>query len=64
GGREYDVSHLDAPVFDVTGKVVLMLSLVPVPSLQRGAAVAGLGDELVSVTRRLTGALGGSAVPA
>lgn len=64
GGREYDVSHLDAPVFDPTGKVVLMLSLVPVPSQQKGAGVAALGEALVSVTRRLTGALGGSAVPA
>lgn len=59
--REYDVSHLDAPVFDSTGKVVLMLSLVPVPPQQTGAGIAALGESLVAVTRRLSDALGGSA---
>ncbi len=67
--RDYDVSHLDAPVFDSTGRVVLMLSLVTVPSRQDGAGVAALGDALVDVTQRLSGALGGagasgSALPA
>lgn len=61
--RGYDVSHVDAPVFDATGKVALMLSLVPVPSRQAGDALRALGDDLVAVTRRLTAALGG-AVPA
>ena len=59
--REYDVSHVDAPVFDSAGKVALMLSLVPVPSQQSGAGVTFLGRSLVEVTQRLTGALGGSA---
>ena len=59
--REYDVSHVDAPVFDSAGKVALMLSLVPVPSQQSGAGVTSLGRALVEVTERLTGALGGSA---
>ena len=66
--RDYDVSHLDAPVFDSTGRVVLMLSLVPVPSRQNGAGVDALGEALLAVTRRLSGALGGagagSALPA
>ena len=60
--RDYDVSHLDAPVFDSTGRVVLMLSLVPVPSRQNGAGVAALGEALVGVTQRLSGALGGAGV--
>ena len=57
--RSYDVSHVDAPVFGNDGTVVLMLSLVPVPSLQSGAQVTALGQHLLSVTRRLTDALGG-----
>jgi DNA-binding IclR family transcriptional regulator len=59
--RQYDVSHLDAPVFDSSGRVALMLSLVPVPSQQSGAAIAALGEALVGVTHRLSGALGGTA---
>ena len=60
-GKTYDVSHLDAPIFDSTGRVAVMLSLVPVPSQQRGSDVALLGDELVRVTERLTAVLGGGA---
>ena len=63
-GREYDVSHLDAPVFEAGGKVALMLSLVPVPSQQDGAGVVTLGEALLGVTQRLTAALGGRAIPA
>jgi DNA-binding IclR family transcriptional regulator len=59
--RNYDVSHLDAPVFDASGRVVLMLSLVPVPSQQSGQGVVELGSTLVGVTQRLSGALGGTA---
>jgi DNA-binding IclR family transcriptional regulator len=59
--KEYDVSHLDAPVYDAPGKVVVMLSLVPVPSQRKGSSVAALGEELVAVTRSLSAALGGNA---
>jgi len=57
--RHYDVSHIDSPVFGADGKVVLMLSLVPVPSAQSGAQVMGLGKQLLEVTRRLSAALSG-----
>lgn len=56
--RHYDVSHIDSPVFGADGKVVLMLSLVPVPSLQSGAQVTALGDQLSGVTSKLSAALG------
>lgn len=61
--RQYDVSHIDSPVFGADGKAALMLSLVPVPSLQSGAQVMGLGERLLSVTRRLSEALGGGSRP-
>lgn len=57
--RDYDVSHLDSPVLDSSGQVVLMLSLVPVPSSQTGAGISRLGAELVATTRQLSEALGG-----
>ena len=56
--RRYDVSHVDSPVFGREGKVELMLSLVPVPSLQTGSAVASLGRRMLEVTKRLSAALG------
>lgn len=56
--RRYDVSHIDSPVFGADGKVVLMLSLVPVPSLQSGAQVTALGNQLSSVTAKLSAAIG------
>ena len=56
--RRYDVSHIDSPVFGADGKVVLMLSLIPVPSLQSGAQVTALGNQLSSVTAKLSAALG------
>ena len=56
--RQYDVSHIDSPVFGADGKVVLMLSLVPVPSRHSGTQVTGLGEHLLGVTRRLSAALG------
>ena len=56
--RHYDVSHIDSPVFGADGEVVLMLSLVPVPSLQSGAQVTALGDQLSGVTSKLSAALG------
>ena len=56
--RQYDVSHIDSPVFGPDGKVVLMLSLVPVPSLQSGAQVTALGNQLSSVTAKLSAAIG------
>jgi len=59
--RQYDVSHVDSPVFGPDGKVALMLSLVPVPSPQSGAQVTALGGRLLESTRRLSGALGGAA---
>lgn len=56
--RRYDVSHVDAPVFGRDGRVELMLSLVPVPSVQTGASVVVLGERLLGVTKRLSSALG------
>lgn len=59
--KQYDVSHIDAPVFASDGSVVLMLSLVPVPSLQTGAQVTALGSKVLAVTCRLSAALGAAA---
>lgn len=56
--KQYDVSHIDAPVQGPDGSVLLMLSLVPVPSLQTGAKVTQLGASVLGVTRRLSAALG------
>lgn len=56
--KTYDVSHLDAPVFDASGEVVLMLSLVPVPSMQSGAGISSLGAQLRTTTQALSAALG------
>ena len=61
--RRYDVSHVDAPVLDDDGDVVLMLSLVPVPSTMTGAALGELGSRLRDAARRLSGALAGRDVP-
>lgn len=52
--RRYDVSHLDSPVTDVTGRPVLMLSLVPVPSDLTGAEVTSLGRTLAAATAGLS----------
>jgi len=59
-GRVYDVSHVDAPVFDSEGNVTLILSLLPVPSAVTGATVTSLGQQMVAATARLTEALGGA----
>ena len=59
GRRRYDVSHVDAPVFDPDGTVVMFLSLVPVPSTLTGSEVADLGDRLRGVAHRLSEALAG-----
>ena len=56
--KHYDVSHIDAPVRGHDGSVLLMLSLVPVPSLQTGAQVKDLGARVLDVTHRLSAALG------
>ena len=58
--RQYDVSHIDAPVFDGSGRVVLIISLVPVPSALAGSRVSELGELVASTAATVTGALGGS----
>ena len=63
-GASYDVSHLDAPIFDGSGRLVLVLGLVPVPSSISGATISRLGSLLRDATARLTAAFGTSAPPA
>lgn len=61
--RTYEVSHIDAPVLDASGRVALMLSLVPVPASIPGAEVTALGEKMAAATGRLTAALGGTLGP-
>ena len=61
--RLYDVSHVDAPVFDHDGAATLVLSLVPVPAATTGAGVAALGEQLLAVTAELSRALGARIQP-
>lgn len=57
--RTYDVSHIDAPILDGTGRPHLLLSLVPVPAIIPGAEVTRLGRALVTATNRVSDALRG-----
>ena len=59
--RSYDVSHIDAPVLGPDGAVVLILSLLPVPSTATGATVESLGAQLTGAASRITAALAGRA---
>jgi DNA-binding IclR family transcriptional regulator len=53
----YTVSHIDSPMLGPDSRIALMLSLVPSPEPMSGAQVARLGEQLSSVTRRLSAVL-------
>jgi DNA-binding IclR family transcriptional regulator len=57
--REYAVNVVNAPVFDHTGQVTLVLSLTGFGRPLLGAEALAAGDRLVDATRTLTTALGG-----
>jgi len=58
--REYAVNVVNAPVFDHTGHVTLVLSLTGFGRPLRGAEALAAGERLVDATRTLTIALGGA----
>lgn len=62
--RRYDVSHIDSPVLDGDGRPLLMLSLVPVPSLMSGADATRLGRQLHDRARNVSEQAVGSRIPA
>jgi DNA-binding IclR family transcriptional regulator len=51
------VNVVNAPVFDHTGQVTLVLSLTGFARPLRGAEALAAGDRLVAATRTLTDAL-------
>jgi DNA-binding IclR family transcriptional regulator len=55
--RRYAVNVVNAPVFDHTGQVTLVLSLTGFAPALLGADVTAVGDALVAATRRITDAL-------
>jgi DNA-binding IclR family transcriptional regulator len=55
--REYAVNVVNAPVFDHTGQVTLVLSLTGFARAQRGADVQAAGEALVAATAVITDAL-------
>jgi DNA-binding IclR family transcriptional regulator len=55
--REYAVNVVNAPVFDHTGHVTLLLSLAGFPRALLGSEVRAAGEALLTATRRITGAL-------
>jgi DNA-binding IclR family transcriptional regulator len=55
--REYAVNVVNAPVFDHTGQVTLVLSLAGFGRPLRGAEALDAGGRLVAATTRLTAAL-------
>lgn len=55
--RTYDVSHIDSPIIESGCRVALMLSLVPNDEAMSGDAVARIGAQLATATRRLSAAL-------
>jgi len=55
----YEVSHVDAPVFDRHARLCLMLSLVPVSKTMSGRRIDEIGRLLVATTQSLTAAIGG-----
>jgi len=55
--REYAVNVVNAPVFDHTGHVTLVLSLTGFAHALRGSDVQEAGDALVAATTRITDAL-------
>ncbi len=57
GEREHAVNVVNAPVFDHTGHVTLVLSLTGFARPLRADEVAAAGTALLDATRRLTAAL-------
>ncbi|OBI46998.1 IclR family transcriptional regulator [Mycobacterium colombiense] len=55
--RSYEVSHIDSPILEHESRIALMLSLVPSAEPMSGGAVAHLGAQLCTATRRLSAAL-------
>jgi len=55
--RRYAVNVVNAPVFDHTGHVTLVLSLTGFAQALLGTEVTAVGDALVTATRRITDAL-------
>jgi DNA-binding IclR family transcriptional regulator len=55
--REYAVNVVNAPVFDHTGQVTLVLSLTGFGRPLRGAEALAAGERLVAATTKLTAAL-------
>ena len=55
--REYAVNVVNAPVFDHTGHVTLVLSLTGFGRALRGTEVLAAGDALLTATRVITDAL-------
>lgn len=53
----YEVSHIDSPILGPSSRISLMLSLVPSAEPISGAAVTRMGEQLASVTQRLSAAL-------
>jgi DNA-binding IclR family transcriptional regulator len=60
--RDYSVNVVNAPVFDHTGHVTLVLSLTGFGRALRGDEVTAAGRALVAATARITGALSPSPV--
>jgi DNA-binding IclR family transcriptional regulator len=55
--RDYAVNVVNAPVFDHTGHVTLLISLTGFARALRGTEVQAAGDALVAATRPITAAL-------
>jgi DNA-binding IclR family transcriptional regulator len=55
--REYAINVVNAPVFDHTGQVTLVVSLAGFARALSGADVQAAGDALVAATSRITAAL-------
>ena len=55
--RDYAVNIVNAPVFDHTGHVTLVLSLTGFGRALRGTEVQAAGDALLAATRVITDAL-------
>ena len=55
---EYAVNVVNAPVFDHTGRVTVVLSLTGFGRPLRGQEVLNAGARLVEATRKLSDALG------
>ncbi|WP_319430891.1 IclR family transcriptional regulator [Mycobacterium sp. RTGN5] len=53
----YTVSHIDSPILGPDSRISLMLSLVPSAEPMSGSDVTRMGEQLASVTRRLSAAL-------